>query len=62
VIQMSVKEMKHALRRAGYREVRTRGSHQIWSNGKHSISVPIVKLKPIIALKIINQCGLTNNL
>lgn len=50
-----------ALKEAGYEKVRdTKGSHSIYSNGKQSVSVPLVNLNFKIATKITKQCGLKN--
>ena len=53
------RELQYALKKAGYEKIRCNGgSHAIFSNGKDSVSVPLVKLNNKIATKIVQKCGL----
>ena len=51
----SKREIVRLLKESGYKAERTSGSHQTWSNGEKIITVPIARLKPIIAKKIYAQ-------
>lgn len=53
----SFRDMEKILRKNGYFYKRTKGSHMIYTNGVHSVPVPI-HLKKILALRIIKQCDL----
>lgn len=53
--QFKVKEFKRILRDNGYKEVRCCGSHQTWSNGASKITLPTVKLSPVIAARLIKE-------
>lgn len=53
--QFTVKEIQTILKSNGYSFQRQKGSHQIWSNGLKTVSLPVVKLKPIIAQKILKE-------
>lgn len=53
--QFKVKEFKKILRDNGYKEVRCCGSHQVWSNGANKITLPTVKLSPVIAARLIKE-------
>lgn len=53
--QFKVQEFKKILRDNGYKEVRCCGSHQIWSNGENKITLPAVKLSPVIAARLIKE-------
>lgn len=53
--QFKVKEFKRILRDNGYEEVRCCGSHQTWSNGVNKITLPTVKLSPVIAARLIKE-------
>ena len=56
--QFKVKEFKRILRDNGYKEVRCCGSHQTWSNGTSKITLPTVKLSPVIAARLIKENNL----
>ncbi len=60
--QVTVRELQNALRMANYVPKRTKGSHQIWTNGEQNIVVPVARLKYVIAAKIIKKCDLSNYL
>lgn len=53
--QISVREMQAILKDNNYTLIRQCGSHRVWSNGKVSISVPSVKLKSVVANRIIKE-------
>lgn len=56
--QYDVKEMQTKLKNNGYQKVRCNGSHQIWSDGKHTVSLPVVKLSPVIARRLVKEFDL----
>lgn len=47
--------MQTILKDNNYTFIRQCGSHRVWSNGKITISVPSVKLKSVIANRIIKE-------
>lgn len=53
--QVTVKEMQSILKDKGYSCLRQRGSHQVWSNGNKTISVPVVELKGVVANRLIKE-------
>lgn len=53
--QVTVKEMQGKLKDAGYYLSRQKGSHQIWTNGSKTISVPVVQLKGVVANRLIKE-------
>lgn len=57
---IKLKELQSGLKNAGYSIRRTTGSHQIWSNGKHTVSVPKIKLNPMLARRLAKECNLWN--
>lgn len=50
---------RRILRDNGYKEVRCCGSHQTWSNGASKITLPTVKLSPVIAARLIKENDLS---
>lgn len=56
---IKIQELQRALKRGGYKLKRTTGSHQIWSNGIKTVSVPVVKLNPMIAKRLVKECNLS---
>ena len=56
---INARELKIALKKAGYEMIRqSAGSHAIYSNGTHKITVPSVNLNKKIAEKIVVKCKL----
>lgn len=53
--QISVREMQTILKSNNYSLIRQCGSHRVWSNGKVTISIPSVKLKAVVANRIIKE-------
>ena len=53
--QISVRKMQIILKDNNYTLIRQSGSHKIWSNGEVTISIPSVKLKPVVANRIIKE-------
>ena len=56
--QVDVKEMKRILKKNGYSQVRTNGSHSIWKRDGDTISVPVVTFKSVIANRLIKSHNL----
>ena len=46
------------LKKAGYEKKRCNGSHFIFSNGKHSVSIN-KDLNRMVAKRILKECGIT---
>lgn len=57
---ITLRELQKELKISGYNVKRTTGSHQVWSNGKNTVSVPKVKLNPMIARRLAKECKLWN--
>lgn len=55
--QINLRELKRMLNDAGYQFVRQTG-HEVWSNGKDFVSIPVHNLNYKLATKIIIQCNL----
>lgn len=53
--QISVREMQIILKDNNYTLIRQSGSHRIWSNGEITISIPSIKLKSVVANRIIKE-------
>lgn len=53
--QYTIHQMRSILKHNGYQSLRQRGSHEIWSNGIHTISLPVVALKAVIAHRLIKE-------
>ena len=53
----STREMEIILRKNGYRHLRTKGSHRVYSNGIHT-TVLTLDVNKITAIKMIKKCGL----
>ena len=53
--QFTVREMQHILTDNGYVLARKHSSHQIWKRDGETISLPIVTLKSVIALRLIKE-------
>lgn len=53
--QVSVRDMQRLLTNNGYQKVRQRASHQIWKKDGDMVTLPVVKLKSVIALRIIKE-------
>ena len=53
--QTTKKELLNCLKENGYTKVRSKGSHAIYSNGLHTISVPIVTLKAVVANRLMKD-------
>lgn len=56
--QWTVREARHLLMRNGYEVKRTCGSHEMWSNGTNTISLPVVKLKGVVMNRLVKENGL----
>lgn len=50
--------MEYILKHNHYTLLRQCGSHRVWGNGAVSISVPSVKLKSVVANRIIKENNL----
>ena len=50
--------MQNILKNNGYSTVRQCGSHQVWSNGDITISIPVVKLRAVVANRLIKENNL----
>lgn len=59
--QITVKEMQNILKSEGYMALRQKGSHQIWSNGKSTISLPTVELKCVVANRLVKEIAIKKN-
>lgn len=55
---ISRKELIKVLTDKGYRYVRSKGDHDMYSNGKHLIAVP-VRMYKWLALRILSQCNIS---
>lgn len=55
---LSRKDLLSVLYSKGYRYVRTRGDHEMYSNGTHLIAVPKTMYK-WLALRILSQCNIS---
>ena len=58
----SVREFKQILKFNGYKYKRSKGDHDIYSNGKDTISVTATRLNKLTALKIIKEHNLNVNM
>ena len=57
-------ELCRALRRNGWQHVRTRGSHQTWSKGDLSVTVPVHAGKDLgrgLLAALLKQAGLSES-
>lgn len=50
--------MERILRDNNFTLVRQNGSHKIWQDGLRTVSVPSVKLKSVVAIKLIKNFNL----
>lgn len=53
--QYSSREVQRFLMDAGFQNVRTRGGHQIWSDGKRQVAVTVAHMNACVANRIIKQ-------
>lgn len=53
--QYSVREVQRLLRDSGYSVARTRGGHQIWTDGKRSVAVTVAHMNACVANRIIRD-------
>ena len=53
--QYSSREVQRFLMDAGFQNVRTRGGHQIWSDGKRHVAVTVAHMNACVANRIIKQ-------
>ena len=53
--EVTLKDMQTILKKNGYVCVRQKGSHQIWENKSNTISLPAVRLKRIVANRLIKE-------
>lgn len=55
--QFKVKEVRDFLKRGGYSRVRCKGSHETWTNGLRSVTIPISKsvINPALALRLLKE-------
>ena len=53
----SSRDIEKILKKNGYKYIRTRGGHQMYSNGVHT--VPITRnINKMLALRVIKECNL----
>lgn len=57
ISNLSRKELIRVLKARGYIYIRTRGDHDMYSNGTHLIAVPR-KMYKWLALRILTQCNI----
>ena len=53
--QYSSREVQRFLMDAGFQNVRTKGGHQIWSNGKRQVAVTVAHMNACVANRIIKE-------
>ena len=53
--QFSVREMQRLLVDNGYTKVRQRSSHQVWKKDGDTVTLPVVQLKSVVALRLIKE-------
>ena len=58
--QVSVREMQRMLIDNGYTKVRQRSSHQVWKKAGDTVTLPVVQLKSVVALRLIKEHRLQN--
>ena len=56
--QWTIKEVRDLLERNGYEKIRTKGSHEMYSNGTETIALPVVKLRGVIMNRLVKQHNL----
>ncbi len=56
--QYNPREAEKLLKNNGFIAIRTNGSHRVYSNGKRSVCIPIVKLNPMLFRRIIKENNL----
>lgn len=56
--QYKPREADKILKKSGFEEVRSRGSHRIYSNGKATISIPVIKLNCKLFKRLIKENNL----
>lgn len=54
--QYSSREVQRCLMDAGFQNIRTKGDHQIWSDGKRQVVVTVAHMNIYIANRIIKEC------
>ena len=53
--QYSSREVQRFLMDAGFQNVRTKGGHQIWSDGKRQVAVTVAHMNACVANRIIKE-------
>lgn len=55
--QYSIREVREMFKSNGYQHIRTKGSHELWSNGVKTLALPVVKLNYKVGNKLVRECG-----
>lgn len=55
---VKIKDIRRGFRNEGFWKDRTKGGHEIWTDGKRTFAIPVANLKPIIAQKLVKEAGL----
>ena len=53
--QYSSREVQRFLMDAGFQNVRTKGGHQIWSDGKRQVAVTVAHMNACVANRILKE-------
>lgn len=56
---VNIRDIRRGFSNEGFRKDRTKGGHEIWTDGKRTFAIPIANLKPVIAQKLIKQANLS---